>query len=238
MNSRKCAVLRFQRRSPTQDRPNYTLDGQQLPYESAQMDLGVLIDNQLKFHEHSRSATRKAGGVAHSFLKGTVCREPEFMVHILKTHIRPVLEYASTVWNTGYMQDVRRLESIQRLWTRQIKGLEDKEYGNRLRELDLYSVKGRFLRADLIKCWKIFNGKCPIEPTDLWDTSSDSRTRGHRFKIRVSRCQIDARARFFTERVVQDWNSLPDCVVSSETLTKFKSSLEVSLANRLFDYLL
>ena len=237
MNSRKCAALRFQRRSCTQDRPIYTLDGQRLPNESAQMDLGVLIDNQLKFHEHSRNVTRKAGGVAHSFLKGTVCREPNFMVHILKVHIRPILEYASSVWNAGYLQDVRRLESIQRLWTRQTKGLEDKEYGTRLRALDLYSVKGRFLRADLIKCWRIFNGKCPIEPTDLWDTSSDSRTRGHRCKIRVNRCQVDARARFFTERVVQDWNSLPDWAVSSKTLAEFKTALHTCLTDKLFDYL-
>ena len=218
-------------------RPTYTLDGQHLPNENTQMDLGVLIDSQLKFHDHNRNVTRMAGGVAQSFLKGAVCREPNFMVHILKTHIRPILEYASTVWNTGYLQDIRRLESIQRLWTRQIKGLEDKDYGTRLRALDLYSVKGRFLRADLIKCWKIFNGSCLIEPTDLWEMSVSSRTRGHRFKIKVNRCQVDARARFFSERIVQDWNSLPDCAVSSGTLSGFKTAMDTCLTEKLFDYL-
>ena len=237
MNSKKCAALRFKRRSHTLDRPNYTLDGQRLPSEAAQIDLGVLVDDQLKFHEHCRAATRKAGGVVHNFLKGTVCREPEFMKHIFKTHIRPIMEYASPVWNTGYVQDIKRLESIQRLWTRQIKGLEDKEYEDRLRALNLYSVKGRLLRADLIKCWKIFNAKCPIDPTDLWNTSSDTRTRGHPCKIRVARCQVDARARFFSQRVVQDWNSLPGWVVSAATLTEFKSSLETCLGGRLFEYL-
>ena len=124
--------------------------GQLLSSESAQMDLGFLVDNQLNFHDHARNATRKAGGVAHSFLKGTVYREPNFMVHILQTHIRPVLEYASTVWNIGYLQDLRRLESVQRLWTRQVKGLEEEDYETRLQPLDLYSVKGRLLRADMI----------------------------------------------------------------------------------------
>ena len=93
MNSRKCAALRFQRRSGSQESPTYTLDGQLLPSESAQMDLGVLVDNQLKFHDHARNASRKAGGVAHSFLKGTVCREPNFMVHILKT-----LGWSLAIW--------------------------------------------------------------------------------------------------------------------------------------------
>ena len=238
MNTKKCAALRFQRRSATlEPRPVYMLDGQQIPNESAQLDLGVLIDDQLKFHDHTRNVTRKAGGVAHSFLKGTVCRDSDFMVHIFMSHIRPILEYASTVWNTGYLQDIRRLESIQRLWTRQIKGLEGEEYATRLRVLDMYSVKGRFLRADLIKCWKIFNGKSPIKPTDLWDTSSDSRTRGHRHKIRVKRCEVDARARFFSERVVQDWNSLPDWAVASATMSEFKAALDTCLTDKLFDYL-
>ena len=237
LNLKKCVALRFHRRSCTQVTPSYMLFGKQLPSEGSQMDLGVLIDNQLKFHEHTRSATRKAGAAAHSLLKGTVCREPDFMVHILKTHIRPVLEYASTVWNTGYLQDIRKLESVQRLWTRQIRGLEEEEYGTRLRELDLYSVKGRLLRADLLKCWKIFHGKCLIAPADLWDTSSDSRTRGHQYKINIRRCQIDARARYFTERVAHDWNSLPSWAVSAATVKEFKSALATCLSDRLFDYL-
>ena len=52
--------------------PTYTLDGQHLPNENIQMDLGVLIDSQLKFHDHNRNVTRMASGVAQSFLKGTV----------------------------------------------------------------------------------------------------------------------------------------------------------------------
>ena len=237
LNIKKCATLRFQRRSHTLDRPNYTLNGQQLPNVCTQMDLGLLIDDQLKFHEHSRTVVRKAGGIAQNILKGTVCREPEFMTHIFKIHIRPLLEYASTVWNTGYIQDIRRLESVQRLWTRQIRGLEKKEYGDRLKATNLYSAKGRFLRADLIKCWKIFNGKCPIEPTDFWEISSETRTRGHQYKIKIRRSQIEARARFFTERVAHDWNALPAWAVSSSTLKDFKFALESCLQGRLFDYL-
>ena len=71
------------------------------------------------------------------------------MTHILLTDIRPVLEYVSVVWNTGCNEDVRRLKAVHILWTRHIKDLGNKEYGVRLRALNLYSVKGRFLRADL-----------------------------------------------------------------------------------------
>ena len=110
----------------------------------------------LEFHDHIRTLSHKAGGLAYSFLKSTVCRSPEFMVF---THIRPLLEYCSCVWNTGYAQDLKLLESVQRRWTKRIDGLRSLSYDDRLRALNLYSAQGRLLRADLIQYWKIFNGK-------------------------------------------------------------------------------
>ena len=237
MNFKKCAAMRFQRRFHAPLRPDYFLKDELLPWTHSHTDLGVTVDDNLRFHEQARVAARKAGGVAHNFLKATLCRDPDFMIHVLRTHIRPVLEYASVVWNTGYIEDVRRLEAVQRLWTRHTKGLEDKDYAERLRSLDLYSIKGRLLRTDLIKCWKIFQGCCPIKPGDLWDVATDRRTRGNRYKIKVRRCQLDTRARFFTDRVVSEWNSLPDWVVGSGSITEFKSSLAEVLGNRLYDYI-
>ena len=105
---KKCAVMRFQRRLHTQPRPVYHLNGEQFPWTHSHTDL-VTVDDNLKFHEQARLAARKAGGVAHNFLKATMCRDPDFMTHILLTHIRPViyLEYAPAIWNTGYKEDVR-----------------------------------------------------------------------------------------------------------------------------------
>ena len=236
MNLKKCAVLRFKRRFHENRAPHYLLEGKQIPCNSSQVDLGVTVDEELKFHEHIGNAARKAGAVARNFLKSTVCRDPDFMLLLLKSHIRPLLEYASPVWNTGYIQDVKKLEAIQRLWTRNTRGLENKEYGERLQSLDLFSVKGRLLRADLIKCWKIFHGASAIQPADLWVTNNESRTRGHRYKIKVTRNQVDARARFFSCRIVQDWNSLPDGVVGSNSLSEFKGLLAQTLGQRLYEF--
>ena len=237
MNLKKCAVMRFPRRFHPQTRPVYHLNGKQLPWTQSHSDLGVVIDEDLKFHEQARLAARKAGGVAHNFLKSTLCRDPDFMTHILMTHIRPVLEYGSVVWNTGYLEDVRRLEAVQRLWTRHVKGLEDKDYGERLKSLQLFSVKGRLLRADLVKTWKIFFVLSPIKPSDFWTLASNRRTRGHMFKIMVRRSQLDSSSRFFSERIVSEWNALPHWVVNAASLTEFKSSLAKHLGNRLYDFL-
>ena len=153
----------------------------------------------------------RPAGVAHNFLKSTRCRSPDFMVHILKAHIHPILEYASPLWNSDYVCTYR----TWRGWTwRQFKALDAQchwtpyniQYGDtdRLKEIDLFSVKGRLLRADIIKCWKIFHNLSQVSPELLWDLEVDSRARGHSYTIRTARiqCHVDARARFFTHRVV------------------------------------
>ena len=79
------------------------------------------------------------------------------MVTIFISHIRPILDYCSTVWNHGYLGDVRRLESVQRRWTSNVTGMEGLSYSERLHKMNLYSIQGRHLRADLIKVWKSFS---------------------------------------------------------------------------------
>ena len=161
---------------------SYTVKGKPVSFSSAAVDLGITVDTSLRFHHHIQNLVSKAAGLAHSFIKSTLCRSPSFMTKLFITHIRPLLEFASPVWNTGYITDLTLLESVQRRWTKLITGCEGMSYEQRLKTLDLYSVKGRLLRADLIKCWKIFNGMSSITPTELFSMApARDITKGHKF---------------------------------------------------------
>ena len=156
MDVNKCAVLRFSRHSRDLPPPSYTLMVR--PFQLwRNKDLGVLVDNQLKFHNHIREVAQKAGGLAHSFLKSTVSRSPEFMLFLWTTHVYPAIEYRSCIWNSGYRTDISLLEKVQRKWTKQISGLGNLGYSEPLRTLNLYSVQGQLLRADLIQYRRIIN---------------------------------------------------------------------------------
>ena len=74
------------------------------------------------------------------------------------------------------MGDCKLLEFVQRRWIKHVDCLMDVEYKDRLSSLNLFSVKGRLLRADLIKYFKIFNGVSVISPSDLFLLSPDIRT--------------------------------------------------------------
>ena len=235
MNVAKCAVLSFSGRH-NDDASTYFLNGREIPKVSSAKDLGVLVDTDLKFHTHIRTVCQKAGGLTQNLLKSTVSRSPEFMMFLYKTHVRPILEYCSSLWNTGYLQDLRLLERVQRRWTKRISGLETLSYADRLQSLQLYSVQGRLIRSDLLLCWKIFHGKSLISPDDLFLVSPLNHTRGHSFKIRHPHSGTDVRQRFFSVRIIDTWNSLPDRVVNATNIDSFKKMLNDYIPDVLYCY--
>lgn len=215
----KCFHLRFSRHLTPPVRNNYYyLSHSPIETVSSHGDLGVTVDTNLKFHTYIRNTVAKAGGVATNLLKSTVCRSANFMSSIFSTDIRPLLEFASPIWNTGFTYDLKLLESVQRRWTKQIEGLSSFPYSERLKRLNMYSTKGRLLRQDLIYAYKIFHGLSAIKPSDIFLLAPDIGTRGHRFKIFVQRPQVEARKRFFSHRVVKYWNALPSDLVDSPSL--------------------
>ena len=175
-------------------------------------------------------------GITTNLLTSTLCRDADFLMNIYCSHVRPKLEYCSPLWNLGYMGDTRMLERVQRRWTRAVRGLEDLSYGERLNRLDLFPVQGRLLRADLIMVWRIFNGKCGVNPDQLF-TLRNSSTRGHQLKIAMPHISLDIRKRSFSIRVIHEWNSLAADTVLSPSIETFKRLLHRDLGHRLFEYL-
>ena len=238
MNVTKCTCLRLGPRALgdcSNGQSPYTIDGTNINYSGVYKDLGVKVDRNLKFHNHIRSTANTCNALTTNLLSSTICREHNFLINIYKTLIRPKLEYGSTVWNLGYLGDLRALERVQRRWTRQIRGLEHLPYSQRLLHLDLFSVKGRLLRADLILTWKIFMGKCSINLGQIFQVRESS-GRGHSKKLFLPRTSLEVRRRFFPVRVVHHWNSLSEEAVSAPTLSTFKHFLHRDLGQELFNY--
>ena len=238
LNPSKCVVIRFGSRQRIDDRidSGYRLDGETLKLVKSHRDLGLVVDDSLKFHAHVSEIVRKSSGLANQILRSTVCRSREFMLTVFLSHIRPIIDYCSSVWNLGYQGDLERLESVQRRWTKQVSGLSSLDYSTRLRRLQIYSIKGRLLRADLIKVWKIFHPVVDVGLMSVFEREFHGATRGHRMKISIPLCRNDVRRRFFNVRVANLWNSLPSEVVEADSISTFKSGLDRVLGDRFYDY--
>ena len=237
-NEQKCICIRFCRKTVgnlNAGPPRYFLNGSLISNDDLGKDLGVMIDKDLRFHEQTTQASSKGRGAMHNLLRSTMNRSREFIKELIMTYIRPVLEFSSVIWNAGFIGDVTRLEAIQRHATRRVTGIGELPYDARLRELDLYSIKGRLLRADLVQCWKIFHQRCPFEPEEIF-ALDPRQSRGHPYRIFKERFSTAARQRFFTCRIVNDWNSLPPLVATASSLETFKCELAKFLGDRLFEF--
>ena len=115
--------------------------------------------------------------------------------------------------------------NVQRRWNKIINGFENITYYQKLKDLDLFSVEGRLLGADLIKYWKIFHSKCGICSGDIIVLIWSCITRNHRLKNDHEHFSLDCRRRSLALRVASTWNSLPDDVVVLETLGSFKRAV-------------
>ena len=83
----------------------------------------------------------------------------------------------------------------------------------------------RRLQADLLYVYKMIHLKTANKFEDFFKYNRDSRTRGHNFKLLHQKHNTQYRAHFFSNRVINAWNSLSEGTVNSKTISTFKSNL-------------
>ena len=230
-NVGKCKSLHIGK----QNRRNiYEMSGTKLDQVREEKDLGVVIDDQLKFHKQTAGVIKKANSVLGVIKRCFARHDSSTLPLLFKSMVRPHLEYGNVVWGPYYKEDIKAVERVQRRATKLISGLHDMSYGDRLRHLKLPSLAYRRLRGDMIYTYKIMTGKMDISKDDFFKTSKLS-TRGHRLKIFKQHATTLNRINTFSSRIVNEWNSLPSEIVNAISVNSFKERLDKHWIERVFE---
>jgi len=114
------------------------------------------------------------------------CRrlDKEDFLLIYKTYIRPHVEYCVQAWSPYLKKDIECLEKVQRSATKMVHGLRHLSYEQRLRHLELTTLKERRIRGDLIETFKIMTGKESVDRSQFFQLSTcEYQLRGHTMKL-------------------------------------------------------
>jgi len=81
--------------------------GESLCTTTAEKDLGVIIDQNLKFHQHKAAAAAKANRIVGLISKCFEHLDVDTLPLSYKTVtlVRPILEYANAIWEPCYITD-------------------------------------------------------------------------------------------------------------------------------------
>ena len=191
-----------------------------------QRDLGVYVDNDLKFRKQAASAVAKASQVLALIRKSFRAINCDTLPLLFKSLVRPHLEYGCCIWGPFSKADRKAVERVQRRATKLVPDLRHRPYTERLRLLDLPSLYYRRRRGDMIKTYQVLHGEMDVRQEDFFTPALDRRTRGHPWKLNKGQAQSRTRRLCFSTRVISDWNSLPPEVVLAPSLGAFKSRLD------------
>lgn len=162
LNIGKCKIMSFHRKkNPIIN--NYYIHNQVLIREYCMKDLGVLYEPDLSFNIHIDNVKNKACKIL-GFIKRNSrdFRDPKTIYILYCSLVRPLLEYATTIWAPFYQNRISKLESVQRNFLRYL-AFKNKEiiinhdYTEIHKKYNLRTLEQRRIMIDVIYLYKILN---------------------------------------------------------------------------------
>ena len=211
----KCTKMTVtSKRNPT--KTEYSLHGHVLASVLSAKYLGVTITDDLKWDTHIQNICDKANRTIGFLRRNLNIGAVSIKQQAYFTLVRPLIEYASTVWDPYTQANIQKLEMVQRRAARYVMNRQrnTSSVSDMLQRLNWRSLKSRRKDARHCMMFKIDRRLVAI--------SKEPRLQPARRK--TTRLQHHRAFQIIT-RTVKGWNALAPHIMDSETLQAFMASV-------------
>ena len=236
-NVKKCKVIHHGKNNIRFD---YNLNGCIMESANEEKDLGVWMEVDMRSTKQCRMAAQSANWALGQLLRSFHYRKANCLVPLYKTFVRPKLEHAVAAWSPWMDGDRETIEKVQRRLIRNISDKKGDSYEERLKSVGLTTLTERRERGDLIQTFKTIKGFSKVDKNEWFQFRSAENARATRSTVEVNdgeqqdrsdvmfmgNVRLESRKQFFTIRVINKWNRLPDAVKNQQTINGFKNKYD------------
>ena len=209
--------------------PNLFFDNVQISFVEHHKHVGLTLSVNGKWREHIRQLTVSASKILGMMraVKFKISRNSLNQLYI--SFLRPLLEYASVVWDNCTFSERDSLEKIQNEAARIVTGLtRSTSLINLYTEIGWLSLSDRRKYQKLILTFKIINGQapdflCQLFPSTVGNSTVYSFRNSLDIETLARRTEIFAKS--FIPSAISLWNNLPMETKSLQSLSMFKSTI-------------
>ena len=233
-NVKKCKVMHYGR---SNIRYGYSMNGSAIEEVKEEKDLGVWVEEDLKSSKQCKVAAQNANWALGQLSRAFHFRKASCIVPLYKTFVRPKLEHAVAAWSPWTEGDREVMEKVQRRLVKMISDKKGDTYEERLKSVGLTSLVERRERGDLIEAFKTIKGFNRVDRDQWFQFRNHEETRATRSTVSVTNgeqttrndvlfkesVRLDSRKNFFTVRVTNKWNDLPEEIKSQKSVNSFKN---------------
>ena len=188
-----------------------------------------------KIHAKAR---RICGVILHSF----VTRDHNVLMKAFNTYVLPILMYSSCVWSPKLAKNINIIESVLGSFSYRLicPPFAPIDYVDRLAKFGITSLFHRRIIRDLRMVHKIaasnseIYSNFPRKCSNFFSYHLSGVTRAsadNKFMIPLSRLEV--RHQFFSIRVLNLWNSLPEDIVTIKSASYFKKAVKEFVTNNI-----
>ena len=232
-NTKKCFVMRITHaRNPKVF--NYTLGDHPLEVTNCHPYLGVDLSNNFLWRNHINRITASANKQLGFIRRNLYSCTKEIKQTAYLALVRPLTEYASSVWDPYHKDLILKLEMIQRRAARFVSNdyRKTSSVTAMLQELDWVSLEDRRTANRICIFQKARLGLLPLPVDDLLLPIQRLSRHTHLNSYQVVAANKDCYKFSFWPRTIIDWNKLPYHISTIGNFNSFKTQVMNHLKKR------